>query len=42
MAYLFKNTPLQTTFAVNMTCLVPTENEEVGRPERLELKQMLW
>jgi DNA gyrase subunit A len=23
MAYLFKNTPLQTTVAVNMTCLVP-------------------
>jgi DNA gyrase subunit A len=42
MAYLFKNTPLQTTFAVNMTCLVPTENEQVGRPERLELHQMLW
>jgi DNA gyrase subunit A len=42
MAYLFKHTPLQTTFAVNMTCLVPTENAEVGRPERLDLKQMLW
>ena len=42
MAYLFKNTSLQTTFAVNMTCLVPTENAEVGRPERLDLKQMLW
>ncbi|HXG87287.1 MAG TPA: DNA topoisomerase IV subunit A [Vicinamibacterales bacterium] len=42
MAYLFKNTPLQTTFAVNLTCLVPTENEQVGRPERLELHQMLW
>ncbi len=42
MAYLFKHTSLQTTFAVNMTCLVPTENAEVGRPERLDLKQMLW
>jgi DNA gyrase subunit A len=42
MAYLFKNTSLQTTFAVNMTCLVPTENAEAGRPERLDLKQMLW
>jgi DNA gyrase subunit A len=42
MAYLFKNTSLQTTFAVNMTCLVPTENQEAGRPERLDLKQMLW
>ena len=42
MAYLFKHTPLQTTFAVNLTCLVPTENAEVGRPERLELHEMLW
>jgi len=42
MAYLFKHTSLQTTFAVNLTCLVPTENPEVGRPERLDLKQMLW
>jgi DNA gyrase subunit A len=41
MAYLFKNTPLQTNFAVNLTCLVPTENEEVGRPERLDLHSML-
>ena len=42
MAYLFKHTPLQTSFAVNLTCLVPTENAEAGRPERLDLKQMLW
>jgi DNA gyrase subunit A len=42
MAYLFKHTPLQTTFAVNLTCLIPTENAEVGRPERLDLKSMLW
>jgi DNA gyrase subunit A len=34
LAYLYKNTPLQSGFAVNMTCLVPTENPEVGRPER--------
>src|SRR5690606_28529479 len=24
------------------TCLVPTENEEVGRPERLDLQSILW
>jgi DNA gyrase/topoisomerase IV subunit A len=42
LAYLFKNTPLQTNFNVNMTCLVPTENPLVGRPERLGLKEMLW
>ena len=42
LGYLFKNTPLQNTFAVNMTCLVPTENPEVGRPERLDLQAILW
>jgi DNA gyrase subunit A len=42
MAYLFKHTALQTNFNVNLTCLVPTENPEVGRPERLDLKQILW
>ena len=38
MAYLFKHTPLQINFAVNLTCLIPTENPEVGRPERLDLE----
>jgi DNA gyrase subunit A len=42
MAYLFKHTPLQISFTVNLTCLIPTENAEVGRPERLDLKQILW
>jgi DNA gyrase subunit A len=42
MAYLFKNTPLQTNFIVNLTCLIPTENVEVGRPERLDLHAILW
>ena len=43
MAYLFKHTPLQINFAVNLTCLIPAEqNAEVGRPERLDLKQILW
>src|SRR3982750_1826246 len=42
MAYLFKHTPLQTNFLVNLTCLLPTENPEVGRPERLDLHSMLW
>src|SRR5258705_1955984 len=37
MAYLFKHTPLQTSFIVNLTCLIPTENLEGGRPERLDL-----
>ncbi len=42
MAYLFKHTPLQINFAVNLTCLIPTEEPQVGRPERLDLKQILW
>jgi DNA gyrase subunit A len=42
MAYLFKHTPLQTNFLVNLTCLIPTENAEVGRPERLDLHSILW
>jgi DNA gyrase subunit A len=42
MAYLFKHTPLQTSFIVNLTCLIPTENAEIGRPERLDLHAILW
>jgi DNA gyrase subunit A len=42
LAYLFKHTPLQTNFPVNLTCLIPTENPELCRPERLDLKSMLW
>jgi len=42
LAYLFKNTPLQIGFHVNLTCLVPTENPHVGRPERLDLREILW
>ena len=41
MAYLYKHTPLQTNFNVNMTCLIPTENVAVGSPQRLDLKSML-
>jgi DNA gyrase subunit A len=42
LAYLYKHTPLQTNFSVNMTCLIPTENPEVGAPSRLGLKEILW
>ena len=42
MAYLFKHTPLQSTFPVNLTCLVPTENPAVCKPERLNLHEILW
>jgi DNA gyrase subunit A len=41
MAYLYKHTPLQQNFNVNLTCLVPTENVEVGSPARLDLKTAL-
>ena len=42
MAYLFKHTPLQTNVIVNLTALVPTENAEVGRPEKCDLHSILW
>ncbi|MGK0357881.1 MAG: DNA gyrase subunit A [Bradymonadia bacterium] len=41
MAYLYKHTPLQQNFNVNLTCLVPTENPEVTRPERIGLIAVL-
>jgi DNA gyrase subunit A len=41
LAYLFKNTPLQTNFNVNMTCLLPAAGTEVAVPDRLDLKSML-
>ena len=42
LAYLYKNTQFQSNFNVNLTCLVPTENPEVGAPDRLGLKEILW
>jgi DNA gyrase subunit A len=41
MAYLYKHTALQTNFGVNLTCLVPTANPEIGTPKRLDLKSIL-
>lgn len=41
MAYLYKNTPLQTRFHVNLTCLVPDPETGVGAPARLSLKEIL-
>lgn len=40
MAYLFKNTPLESNFAVNLTALVPGEGSS-PRPELLSLKDCL-
>ena len=42
MAYLCRHTPLQVNLGVNLTCLIPTEQDDIGRPERLDLKAMLW
>jgi DNA gyrase subunit A len=42
MSYLYRHTPLQSTFPVNLTCLIPTENPQISKPERLDLHQMLW
>ncbi len=42
LAYLYKHTSLQTNYSYNLTCLVPTENPEVGAPARLGLKEILW
>src|SRR5262249_29630611 len=41
LSYLFKHTPLEQSFFVNMACLVPTENKEIAGPMRLDLKAML-
>ena len=41
MAYLFKHTPLQSRFHVNLTCLVPTANPEVAAPEKVDLRTAL-
>ncbi|MBK9064309.1 MAG: DNA topoisomerase IV subunit A [Acidobacteria bacterium] len=41
MTYLYKHTPLETTVPINLTCLVPGPNPDVGEPARLSLKAML-
>jgi DNA gyrase subunit A len=41
MAYLFKNTPLQNNFSVNLTCLIPTTGTAASRPQCLNLKNIL-
>lgn len=41
MAYLYKRTALRGRFHVNLTALVPTDDPEVCRPERLDLVSML-
>ncbi|WP_406695389.1 DNA topoisomerase (ATP-hydrolyzing) [Singulisphaera sp. Ch08] len=41
LAYLFKNTPLQTNFNVNLTCLLPAAGAEIAVPDRLDLRSIL-
>ena len=40
MAYLYRHTSLQTTFHVNLTCLLPTANPAVGQPARVTLREL--
>jgi DNA gyrase subunit A len=42
MAFLFRHSRLQENFNVNLTCLIPTDDPELCRPERLGLKAILW
>jgi DNA gyrase subunit A len=41
MAYLFKNSPLQINYSINLTCLLPAEGAAVAVPARLDLKTIL-
>src|SRR5207247_780726 len=41
MAYLYKHTALQVNVQVNLTCLVPTDNPEIGAPRQLSLAECL-
>jgi DNA gyrase subunit A len=41
LAYLYKNTPLQINYNVNLTCLLPAVGALVAVPNRLDLKTIL-
>ena len=41
LAYLFKNSPLQINYSINLTCLLPADGAEVAVPRRLDLKTIL-
>lgn len=41
MTYLLKHTSLQIRFHVNLTCLLPTDNPEIGTPARVDLVTIL-
>ncbi len=43
LAYLYKHTSFQVNVAINLTCLVPTENPQVARPQpHCDVKTILW
>ncbi len=41
LAYLFKNSPLQINYSINLTCLLPAAGADVAVPSRLDLKTIL-
>ncbi len=41
LAYLFKNSPLQINYSINLTCLLPAEGALVAVPRRLDLNTIL-
>ena len=41
MTYLYRNTPLEQNFNLNLTALVPTDNPLSGKPVRLSLRSIL-
>ncbi len=41
MAFLLKHTALQSRFHVNLTCLLPTDNPEIGSPSKVDLSTIL-
>ena len=41
MGYLYKYTPLESRFHVNLTCLLPTTNPQVCEPKRINLQEAL-
>jgi len=41
MAYLYKRTKLQTRFNVNLTALCPTDDPQVQRPRKLDIREIL-
>ena len=42
MGYLCRYTPLQTTFPMNLTCLIPTENPEVATPIQATIRDVIY